>query len=91
MDFLHSFVLSAPSECSLPMQRVLFGPLSPCIHGPDDIAERFPSLDGSVLDMKRESWKGFSGEDTGFFQLSSLQRESTTQARYDAATETPVF
>jgi len=33
--------------------------------------------------MKRESWKDFSGEDTGFFQLSSSQRESTTQARHD--------
>jgi hypothetical protein len=83
MDCLRSFVLSAPSECSLPLHRVLFGPLSPCIHGPDDVVKRFPCLGGSVLDMQRESWKDFSGEDTGFFQLSSLQRESTTQARYD--------
>ena len=70
MDCLRSFVLSAPSECDLLLLRVLFGLFSPVIHGPDNIAERFPSLGSSVLDMQRVSWKDFSGEDTGFFQLS---------------------
>jgi len=70
MDSLRSFVLSAPSECDLLLRWVLFGLFSPVIHGPDNVAERFPSLGGSVLDMQRVSRKDFSGEDTGFFQLS---------------------
>ncbi len=70
MDSLRSSVLSAPSECDLLVHRVLFGLFSPVIHGPDNGAERFPSLGGSVLDMERVSREDFSGEDTGFFQLS---------------------
>ena len=70
MDSLRSFVLCAPSESHLLMRRVLFGLFSPVIHGPDDVAERFPSLEGSVLDMERVSWKDFPGEDTSCFQLS---------------------
>ena len=49
MDSLLSFVRFARSECGLAAPRVLFGPFSPVIHGPDDVAERFPSLGGSVL------------------------------------------
>ena len=45
-------------------------PFPPVIHGPDDFAERFPTFGGSVLDMQRVSREDFSGEDTGFFQLS---------------------
>jgi len=52
------------------VRRVLFGLFSPAIHGPDNVAERFPSLGGSVLDIQRVSREDFSGEDTGFFQLS---------------------
>ncbi len=63
MDSLRSSVLSAPSECDLLLRRVLFGLFSPVIHGPDNVAERFPSLGGSVLDMQRVSRKDFSGED----------------------------
>ena len=70
MDSLLSFVRFAPSECDLLLRRVLLGLFSPVIHGPDNVAERFPSLGGSVLDMQRVSRKDFSGEDTGFFQLS---------------------
>ncbi len=70
MACLRSFVLSALSECGLPLRRVLFGPFSPVIHGLDDVAERFPALGGSVLDMQRVSRKDVSGENTGFFQLS---------------------
>ncbi len=70
MDCLLSFVLSAPSECDLLLRRVLFGLLSPVIHGLDDVAKRFSSLGGSVLDMQRVSGKNFSGENTGCFQLS---------------------
>ena len=69
MGCLRSFVLSAPSECGLLVRRVLFGLFSPAIHGSDDVAERFPSLGDSVLDMERVSRKDFSGENTGFFQL----------------------
>ncbi len=55
MDCLLSFVLFALSECSLPLRWIFLGPFSPFIHGPDDFAERFLSLGGSVLDMQRES------------------------------------
>jgi hypothetical protein len=75
MDCLRSFVLSAPCEYSLPVRRVLFGPFSPVIHGSDDFAERFPSLGGSVLAVKRVSRKDFSGADIGFFHLSPSQQE----------------
>jgi hypothetical protein len=70
MDSLRSSVLSAPSECSLLLRKVLLSLFPPVIHGSDDFAERFPSLGGSVLDMQRVSGKDFSGENTGFFQLS---------------------
>ena len=70
MDSLRSSALSAPSECDLLLRRVLFGLFSPAIHGPDNVAECFPSFGGSVLDMQRVSREDFSGEDTGFFQLS---------------------
>ncbi len=70
MDSLRSFARSALSECGLAVRRVLFGLFSPAIHGPDNVAERFPSLGGSVLDIQRVSREDFSGEDTGFFQLS---------------------
>ncbi len=70
MDSLLSFVRFARSECGLAVHRVLFGPFSPVVHGSYDLAERFPSLGGSVLDMQRVSRKDFSGEDTSFFQLS---------------------
>jgi len=70
MDCLRSFVLSARSECGLLLRWVLFGPFSPFIHGSDDVAERFPSLGDSVLDMQWVSRKDVSGENTGFFQLS---------------------
>ena len=70
MDCLLSFVLSAPSECSLPLRRVLLSLFPPVIHGPDDVAERFPTFGGSVLDMQRVSGKNFSGENTVCFQLS---------------------
>jgi hypothetical protein len=69
MDCLRSFVRSAPSECGLLLRRVLFGPFSPVIHGLDDVAERFPSLGDSVLDMQRVSRKDVSGENTSLFQL----------------------
>jgi len=70
MDYLRSFVLFALSECGLPLRRVLFGPFSPFIHGPDYVAERFPALGGSVLDMQRVSRKDMSGKNPSFFQLS---------------------
>ena len=70
MDSLHSCVLCAPSESHLVVRRVLFGLFAPVIHGPDDVAERFPSLGGSVLDMERVARKDFPGEDTDFFQPS---------------------
>jgi hypothetical protein len=69
MGSLRSFVLFAPSECGLLLRRVLFGSLSPVIHGSDDFAECFAALGGSVLDMQRVSGKDMSGENTGFFQL----------------------
>ena len=70
MDSLRSSVLSALSDCDLLLRRVLCGLFSPGIHGPDNVAERFPPRGGSVLDVQRVSRKDFSGEDTGFFQLS---------------------
>jgi hypothetical protein len=75
MDCLLSFAPFAPSEGGLPLRRVLLGPFSPFIHDPYDFAERFPSLGGSVLDMQRESWEDFSGENTCFFQLSQSHHE----------------
>src|SRR5215831_5915607 len=75
MNSLRSFVLSAPSESDLLLRRVLFGLFSPVIHNPDDFAKSFPSLGGSGLDMERVSWKDFSGEDTGFIQLSQADHE----------------
>ena len=56
----------------LEMRRVRLGLFSPFIHGPDDVAEHFPSLGGKVLDMKRESWKDFSGKNPA--SSSSLNR-----------------
>ncbi len=70
MDCLRSFVLSAPSECSLPLRRVLLSLFPPVINGPDDFAERFPTFGGSVLDMQRESRKDLSGKNPRFFQRS---------------------
>ena len=56
----------------LEMRRVRLGLFSPFIHGPDDVAERFPALGGSILDMQRESWKDFSGKNPA--SSSSLNR-----------------
>src|SRR6266702_1411326 len=75
MDSLRSFARSALSECGLAVRRVLFVLFSPAIHGPDNVAERCPSLGGSVLDIQRVSQEDFTGEDTRFLRTAYARHE----------------
>lgn len=59
MDCLHLFALSTLSESGFLLYLVLSGSFSPFIYSSYDFVERFLSLGSRVLDMKRESRKGF--------------------------------